>query len=221
MYHRHLLLKKILKLDELHSGLLVFIFEDIYNYSKDVLKSYSMHSDIRSSIFLMLEKRFDESWSILSSLLLKPKEDIYGLLYLLNPKNEVAGAEGLDSVLPEGAIIDWCKNEMRASEILPSLINVLVYNNDIPQFHELIIQIIELGLYNQSTLDNIFSNMMPRSWSGSLVPILDSCIALLESLRKYKDSLMANWIETNIEDLKGQIKDERERNIEDYFRYYT
>ena len=221
MYHRHLLLKKVLKLNELRSGFLGFIFEDIYNYSKDVLKSYSMHSDIRSSIFLMLEKRFDESWSILSSLLLKPKEDIYGLLYLLNPKNEVAGAEGLDSILPEEAIIDWCKKEKRAYEVLPLLINVLVYKNDIPQFHELIIQIIELGLYNQSTLDNIFSNMMPRSWSGSLVPILDSCIALLESLRKYKDSLMANWIETNIEDLKGQIKDEKERNIEDYFRYYT
>ncbi len=221
MYHRHLLLKKILKLDELHSGLLVFIFEDIYNYSKDVLKSYSMHSDVRSSIFLMLENRFDESWSILSSLLLKPKEDIYGLLYLLNPKNKVAGAEGLDSVLPEEAIIDWCKKEERASEVLPLLINVLVCKNDIPRFHELIIQIIELGLYNQSTLDNIFSNMMPRSWSGSLLPILNSRITALDSLRKYKDPLIANWIETNIEDLKNQIKDERERNIEDYFRYYT
>ena len=86
LYHRQELIKKILKLKELDPKFLSFIIYDVLDITKDYWSSYSLHSEIRSLVFLLLESRFEESWGIISNFLLKDTENSYGLLYLLMPQ---------------------------------------------------------------------------------------------------------------------------------------
>jgi len=219
IYHRHELIKKTLKLKKLDPKLISFIIDDILDFTKDYWSSYKLHSDIRSLVFLLLESRFDESWGTISDFLLKDFENSYGLLNLLNPKNEISEKRGIDSVLPESVIIDWCKKNKRAYEILPSLIPVLTIKYDTTQFHQLIIKLFDLKLYNRLTLDCIYSNMMPRSWIGSAIPIYNGHKKLLKSIDQYDDPLIVNWVSTCIDDLNKRIEFEKERECEEYFRF--
>lgn len=219
VYHRQELIRRTLKIEKLEPGFLSFIIKDIFDLSKDFWSSHRLHSDIRSLIFLLLENKPKESWGIISSFLLKETENSYGLLYLLNPKNEIGEERGIDSILPEKMIIDWCKKEKRAYEILPSLIPVLSINSDDIQFNRLIIKQLDLELYNQQTLDSIYSNMMPRAWGGSAIPIYNGHIKVLKSLKSYDDPLIVNWVEACLDDLNKRIEFEKERESEDYFRF--
>lgn len=201
LYHRHELVKKTLKLKEIDPKFLSFIINDILLLSRDYWSSHRFHSEIRSLVFLLLESRFEESWGTISNFLLKDTENSYGLLYLLNPKNEIGEKKGIDSILPEKVIIDWCKKEKRAYELLPSLIPVLAIKDNAVQFHQLIFKLFDLKLYNHLTLDSIYSNMMPRVWVGSAVPIYESSIKALKSLARYDDPLIVSWVDTCIDDL--------------------
>lgn len=219
LYHRHELVKKTLKLKEIDPKFLSFIITDILLLSRDYWSSHRFHSEIRSLVFLLLESRFEESWDIISDFLLKDTENSYGLLYLLNPKNEIGEKKGIDSILSESVLIDWCKKETRAYETLPSLIPVLTFNGADIQFHKLILLLFDLKLYNQITLDRIYSNMMPRAWGGSAIPIYEGHIIVLKSLDQYDDPLIVDWVATCLDDLKKRIEFEKDRESEDYFRF--
>ncbi|HOH98835.1 MAG TPA: hypothetical protein PL188_11090 [Candidatus Cloacimonadota bacterium] len=219
LYHRHELVKKTLKLKEIDPKFLSFIITDILLLSRDYWSSHRFHSEIRSLVFLLLESRFEESWDIISDFLLKDTENSYGLLYLLNPKNEIGEKKGIDSILSESVLIDWCKKETRAYETLPSLIPVLTFNGADIQFHKLILLLFDLKLYNQITLDRIYSNMMPRAWGGSAIPIYEGHIIVLKSLDQYDDPLIVDWVATCLDNLKKRIEFEKDRESEDYFRF--
>jgi hypothetical protein len=219
LYHRHELVKKTLKLKEIDPKFISFIINDILVLSKDYWRSYRISSEIRSLVLLLLESRFEESWDTISNFLLKDTENSYGLLYLLNPNNEIGDKKGLDSILSESVIIDWCKKEKRAYEIIPSLIPVLTIKGDTIKFHHLIFKLFDLKLYDQLTLDCIYSNMMPRAWGGSAIPIYYGHIKALKSLDRYDDPLIVNWVATCIEDLNKRIEFEREAESEEYFRF--
>ncbi|MDD4310078.1 MAG: hypothetical protein PHO32_06825, partial [Candidatus Cloacimonetes bacterium] len=220
LYHRHELVKKTLRLEEIDPNFLSFIINDFLFLSRDYWSSHSFHSEIRSLVFLLLESRFEESWDTISDFLLKDTENSYGLLYLLNPKNEIGEKEGIDSILSENMLIDWCKKEKRAYETLPSLISVLTFYGADIQFHKLILILFDLKLYNQITLDRIYSNMMPRAWVGSAIPIYEGNIKVLKSLARYDDPLIVDWVASCLDDLNKRIEFEKERESEDYFRFH-
>lgn len=219
LYHRQELIKKTLKFEKLDPKLLSFIINDIRVLSEDYWSSHRFHSEIRSLVFLLLESRFEESWGTISNFLLKDTKNSYGLLYLLNPKNEIGEKKGIDSILSENVLIDWCKKEKRAYETLPSLIPVLTFKGADIQFHKLILILFDLKLYNQIALDRIYSNMMPRAWGGSAIPIYDRHIKVLKSLDQYDDPLIVYWVAACLDDLEKRIEFEKERESEDYFRF--
>ncbi|MDD3282810.1 MAG: hypothetical protein PHY41_04975, partial [Candidatus Cloacimonetes bacterium] len=101
----------------------------------------------------------------------------------------------------------------------PSLIPVLTFNGTDIQFHKLILLLFDLKLYNQITLDRIYSNMMPRAWGGSAIPIYEGHIKALKSLDQYDDPLIVNWVATCLDDLKKRIEFEKDRESEDYFKF--
>ncbi len=218
--HRQMLLKKILKMEKVDPRFLSFIINDILMLSKDYLGSFRLQLEIRSTIFFLLKHRFEESWDTISNYILNDTENYFGLIYWLNPRNNMVDNKGIDSILPETVIIGWCKKENKAYEILPSLIPVLTINGDDIQFHELILKLFDLKLYNQLTLDCIYSNMMPRAWSGSAIPIYEGHIKALQSLVHYTDPLIVNWVEECIDKLNNSIELEKERDIEEYFRFH-
>lgn len=219
LYHRHKLLKTILKQQKIKDNLIPFIINDIFNALKNNRDAFKIYSEVRSLVFLLIEHKFEKSWEMISDTLTKETENAYMLLYILNPKNEYGVKKGLDSVVPESVLIEWCKKEKRACEILPSLIPVLLHNDSDVKFNDLIYKLLELKLFNQHTLDAIYSNMMPRAWSGSAIPIYATRKKLFQSLVRYKDTLIREWAETSIENLNKKIEAEKEREMDDYFKY--
>jgi len=219
LYHREELLKKVLKLKEINPDLLSSIFNDVKDVSKDFWGSYRIHSDIRSLVFNLIENNYEESWETLSNMLLDNPKEYNGLINLLNPKNEIHSQNGIDSVISENVLIEWCKKEKKAYEILPSLISVLQLKGDDVLFNKLIYKLFDLKLYDQITLGYIFSNMMPRSWIGSTVPIYQGHIKALKTLGRYDDPLIVRWVEECIADLNKRIEYEKERDSEEHFRY--
>lgn len=220
LYHRKILIKKIIKTKKPESEFLAFILQDIFNTSAETKFISSFDSDIRSLLFTLIEYQYKDVWDNISSFLLSSEKGSSNLLYWLNPKNMIGGSEGFDSILSEEQIIEWCKKEEKAREIIPSLINVIDMRKDSIHFHPLIYKMFDLGLYSQETLNCLFHNMLPRAWVGSAIPIYENCIKALNSLSDYKDPLITRWVMLSTDALKENIKFAKDRENDHYFKYH-
>ena len=64
------------------------------------------------------------------------------------------------------------------------------------------------------------ANLGSRSWSGSLVPYLESDKAALEPLLKHSNSNVRRWVEKHISYIDRQIKYESMRDDEEGLGIY-
>ena len=213
-YHWEKLLEIVLKFGCLKPLFLKSVIDEVSTAAKDTWIHYDIRQDLKTIIFLLLKLCFKETWDDISSLLLN--EEYHGLIDIIDPKMGYKKGFGIESVVQPEVLVEWCKNK-QAYRIIPFIINIFTTDDNENQFNRIIYQLFDLNLYDKEALDNIYLNMNPRSWSGSLVPVYKKHIKVLNTLDKYNDQLVISWKKRCIDDLGKRIEYEKEQDKEDYY----
>lgn len=182
--------------------------------------SYHLDTYVQKIYEHLLKIHFDSIWPDLSKSLLSVEEayeKFYGLKHILGSR--IGGVGRSIGVLFVGnidKIFDWCKNKSplapaRLAELVPIFNND---NQDYSEWHPITLRLIdEFGQY-EDVLRNLSSNMGTFSWSGSLVPLLESKKRLFSKIKNHKINEVTIWANKYLQYIDEDIERERNRDEE-------
>lgn len=184
--------------------------------------SYHLDNYVQDIYEVLLKEHFDSIWPELSEALLSKDESyakFYGLKHILG--SHIGGVGRSIGVLFVGnidMIFEWCKANCplapsRLAELVP------IFNNDNQEYsewHPIALRLIaEYGHY-EDVLSNLGSNMGTFSWTGSLVPFLESKKELFSTIKNHSVNEVSIWANKYLQYLDEDIKRERIRDEEMY-----
>ncbi|MDN3687389.1 hypothetical protein [Cyclobacterium jeungdonense] len=184
--------------------------------------SYHLDHYIQRVYEILLKVHFSSIWSDLSDALLSSEDEyitFYGLKHILG--SHIGGVGRSVGVLFDGeidAIFNWCANNKalapsRLAELTPIFAN---NNTDYTKWHPIALRLIdEYGDINE-VLSNLSSNMGTYSWTGSVVPFLESKKELFKQLTNHKTELVRDWATSYIGFLDKDIVTEKNRDAENF-----
>lgn len=71
-----------------------------------------------------------------------------------------------------------------------------------------------------AVLDALSARIHPTAWWGSLAPILEPLVPLLESWRTHPNPAVRDWVGRTIDTLHSEICEHSKRSEEDVVRYF-
>jgi len=184
--------------------------------------SYHIDQYIQQVYESLLKNHFNSIWDDLSVALLSSEENyviFYGLKNILG--SHIGGVGRSVGVLFTGdisSIFIWCSaNRPLAPSRLAELTPIFDNNNtDFEKWHPIALRLIDdYGNINE-VLNNLGSNMGTYSWTGSLVPFLESKKQLFNQLTNHKIDLVRQWATSNINHLNKKIEIEKNRDAENF-----
>lgn len=155
-------------------------------------------------------------WPILSSGILS--DDFWlmtNLEDILNPGVRINESEQPVLLeLPIEFIKGWCdQNPEKAPLALPRLVTILENKDSITTWSELIMYLFdEYG--KEDVLLEIYRNLGPRTWSGSIIPYLKSHAEALSQLLNHKNVVVKMWATKLIASIQEDIEKEKLRQQE-------
>jgi len=184
--------------------------------------SYHLNHHIQSTYEILLKVHFNSIWKDLSEALLSTDEDyikFYGLKHILG--SHIGGVGRSVGVLFEGdlnSIFSWCDNNKplapsRLAELTPIFNN---NNTDYQKWHPVALRLIDEFGDIKEVLSHLSSNMGTYSWSGSVVPFLESKKELFEQISDHKIESVKDWANSYIGYLDKDIKREQNRDAENF-----
>lgn len=139
----------------------------------------------------------------------------YRLIELLGSGKESRfKSNSIFSLLDEEIIIDICKDE-NVLMLVVSTLPLFDQNIEGQTVNNLLIQLIVNYGDNKNFLSGISSNFHSRSWSGSLVPYLESDKKAIKPHQKNEHYLVRNWASDFISMIDSQIEEETKRDAEE------
>ena len=214
-YFNHI--RNILKNEEKDEKLCSFVVNDIINYINwDTALSLEPY---RSIFEIALSDYFDSTWAIISSAIINERDGymkFWGIKQLLGEhinniytKKDILFNNNIEK------IIDWCnKNQPIAPTLIAEL--VPIYNEDRTEWNPIAKRLIDEFGSIKEVLDRLGANMNSFSWSGSIVPLLESNKKLLESIVDNSNPIVSEWAQQNINELSKRIIQEKKKD-EEYF----
>ena len=215
-YFNHI--RSILKNEEKDEKLCSFVINDIINYINwDTAFSLEPY---RSIFEIALSDYFDSTWAIISSAIINENDGymkFWGIKQLLGGyvSNIYTKKDILFNNDNVEKIIDWCnKNQPIAPTLIAEL--VPIYNEDRTEWNLIAKRLIDEFGNIKEVLDRLGANMNSFSWSGSIVPLLESNKKLLESIVDNSNPMVSEWARQNINELSKRIIQEKKKD-EEYF----
>ena len=215
-YFNHI--RNILKNEEKDEKLCSFVVNDIINYINwDTALSLEPY---RSIFEIALSDYFDSTWAIISSAIINENDGymkFWGIKQLLGGyvSNIYTKKDILFNNDNVEKIIDWCnKNQPIAPTLIAEL--VPIYNEDRTEWNPIAKRLIDEFGNIKEVLDRLGANMNSFSWSGSIVPLLESNKKLLESIVDNSNPIVSEWAQQNINELSKRIIQEKKKD-EEYF----
>jgi len=184
--------------------------------------SYHLDHNIQKVYEILLKLHFNSIWNDLSGALLSNEEHyikFYGLKHIFG--SHIGGVGRGVGVLFDGdidSIFNWCANNkplapMRLAELTPIFDN---NNTEYTKWHPLALRLIdEYGDINE-VRDHLSSNMGTYSWTGSVVPFLESKKELFRKLTNHKTESVREWAVSYIDYLNKDIEREKNRDAEHF-----
>jgi hypothetical protein len=184
--------------------------------------SYHLDHYIQRVYEILLKVHFNSIWPDLSDALLSSEEKyirFYGLKHILGSR--IGGVGRSVGVLFDGdidSIFNWCSDNKplapsRLAELTPIFDNK---NTDYAKWHPVAHKLIdEYGDINE-VLSHLNSNMGTYSWTGSVVPFLESKKELFKQLTNHKTELVREWATSYIGYLDKDIEAEKNRDAEHF-----
>mgnify|MGYP000396733760 CR=1 FL=1 len=207
--------------DETEVNFAVFINKSVIE-SITWENSYHLDHYIQRVYEILFKVHFNAIWPDLSnSLLFSEETDIrfYGLKNILGSR--IGGVGRSIGVLFDGdidSIFNWCAgNKPLAPSRLAELTPIFDNNNtDYTKWHPVALRLIDDYGDIIEVLSNLSSNMGAYSWTGSIVPFLESKKELFKQLTNHKIDLVKEWAISNIRYLDKDIEVEKNREAEYY-----
>jgi hypothetical protein len=179
--------------------------------------TYHLNTYIQQICVVLIKKYFNEIWRFLSEALLFNDEkyvifyglkDIFGS-YMGSAINREVG------ILFDGnntdTIFKWCKeNKPLAPCRLAELVPIFEESN----WHPITRKLIDEFGNIPEVLTNISCNMDNFSWTGSVIPLLESKKKLFESISCHSIVEVRDWANKNLQYLDKEIENEKNRDAE-------
>lgn len=190
--------------------------------SIDWENSYHLDHNIQRIYEILMKVHFNSIWKELSTALLSTEEDyvkFFGLKHIIG--SQIGGVGRSVGVLFEGdinSIFKWCENNKplapsRLAELIPIFDNT---NTDYAKWHPITLRLINEYGDIKEVLSNLSSNMGTYSWTGSVVPFLESKIELFKQLIDHKIELVREWASSHIGYLYKEIELAKNREAEHF-----
>lgn len=184
--------------------------------------SYHLDHYIQRVYEILLKVHFNSIWKDLSDALLSSEENyikFYGLKHILG--SHIGGVGRSVGVLFEGdinSIFSWCADNKplaptRLAELTPIFDN---NNSDYAKWHPFALRLIDEYGDIKEVLSHLSSNMGTYSWTGSVVPFLESKRELFKQLTNHKTELVREWAKSYIGYLDKDIEAEKNRDAEHF-----
>ncbi|GEC72688.1 hypothetical protein SAMN05443543_10766 [Flavobacterium flevense] len=184
--------------------------------------SYHLDHNIQKIYEILMKYHFNSIWEDLSTALLSIEEDyikFYGLKHILG--SHIGGVGRSVGVLFDGdidSIFRWCeKNKPLAPSRLAELTPIFDNGNvDYTNWHPIARRLIDEYGNIKEVLSHLSSNMGTYSWSGSVVPFLESKKELFKQLNNHKIENVREWANSYIGYLDKDIEREKNRDAEHF-----
>lgn len=184
--------------------------------------SYHLDHYIQRVYEILLKVHFNAIWPDLSNALLSSEETyirFYGLKHILGSR--IGGVGRSVGVLFDGnidSIFNWCAdNKPLAPSRLAELTPIFDNNNtDYAKWHPIALRLIDEYGDIEEVLSNLSSNMGTYSWTGSVVPFLESKMELFKQLSNHKIESVREWAVSYIGYLDKDIEREKDRDEEHF-----
>lgn len=184
--------------------------------------SYHLDNYVQDIYEVLLKEHFNTIWPELSDALLSKDESyikFYGLKHIIG--SHIGGVGRSIGVLFVGnidMIFEWCKANCplapsRLAELVPIFNND---NQDYSEWHPIALRLIDEYGQFEDVLSNLGSNMGTFSWTGSLVPYLESKKKLFSTIKNHSINEVSIWANKYLQYLDDEIKRERIRDEEMY-----
>ncbi|WP_417532239.1 hypothetical protein [Marinobacter lipolyticus] len=120
------------------------------------------------------------------------------------------------SVVPTEKVMQWCDQKPETAPVLlASTINIIdedAEGNKHPS--TLFLELLKRFGNKKTVRNNLFANLGSRSWSGSLVPILEEEKAILGPLKNHRNKNVKNWAKQYLNQVDKAITVESKRDEE-------
>jgi hypothetical protein len=184
-----------------------------YNRDHDVF--FELDDYIRKCLQALLKTNPQEVWAQLSPLLLSKdwlvRDRVRNLIEFEHDNNL---GPGLLFGLPENLYLDWTRRnpDKRATIVMEWLPIAVKANDGALSWHPTLEAFVREFGAKKGVLAGIGIRLHPRSWWGSVAPLLEPLIPLLESWDTHPLPEVRGWAEQRIGQLKKQIEEERRRD---------
>jgi len=184
--------------------------------------SYHLDHYIQRVYEILLKVHFNKIWKDLSDALLSSEENyitFYGLKHILG--SHIGGVGRSVGVLFDGdidSIFSWCGgNKPLAPARLAELTPIFDNNNtDYAKWHPVALRLIDEYGAIEEVRSHLNSNMGTYSWTGSVVPFLESKKELFKQLTNHKTESVREWATSYIGYLDKDIEAEKNRDAEHF-----
>ena len=214
-YQWHDLAEKLLK--EPDEKFAVALADQLIAACQDGLNYGDMQSYIKPLLLNLMRDYSDVLWPIFGNAIVRAEgmERVW-LQQLLDRKNSFPNQmPSVLSVAPVDDVIAWCKsNPQLGPQFVADSVNILESEDNGQQPSTLFIALLEKFGCDQRVANALEANMGTRSWSGSLVPYLESDKAALSPLLEHHNSNVRDWVRNHIANIDRQMEAESMRDEE-------
>lgn len=184
--------------------------------------SYHLDHYMQKIYEVLIRNFFQIIWSDLSAALLSVDKmyiKFYGLKHILG--SNIGGVGKSVGILFDGdldLIFNWCKsNQPLAPARIAELVPIYGNNNtEYSMWHPIAKRLIDEFGGNKDVLEHLTSNIGTYSWTGSVVPLLESQKQLFESIKNHPILLVSEWAAKYLLYIDRQIEQEKNRDEEMY-----
>src|SRR5690606_24245219 len=184
--------------------------------------SYHLDFEIQRIYEILITKYFDDIWDELSSNLIGQEDNyikFYGLKHILG--SHIGGVGRSIGLLFQGnldVIFSWAeKNKQIAPERLAELIPVYAEsNNKYNELNPIAIRLLDSFGNIKNVIDNFSANMGTYSWTGSVVPLLESKKEIFKVLSNHSIENVRSWAQRRLDLIDKEIENEKNRDQEMY-----
>lgn len=152
-------------------------------------------------------------WPLLSKALveIKPSSTYHDLIDLMRANDfNKAVKKGLIEAIEQEVLFEWLReNPENAPAITVLLVPVIIEQDSEWSIHPIIQHILDNFGQSDSVIQSIRMNLGTFSWTGSMVPLYERRIKVIESLLKHPIEKVRIWAEQYIEDLRAMIITEK------------
>lgn len=170
---------------------------------------WELEKQYQNVLKILIENHPNKIWRlIVNNLMEVEKKEIWKIEQLLcgswlymNSNNTLIGLIDKNDI-----INDIHKYGMKLALLLSKVVKAYEYSDNNTRFDPIIRYIIEhYGNNNENLLNNISSNMGPKSWTGSSIPIYEEKIKVLNEYINYNKINVRNWAKESIDSINKVI----------------